>query len=421
MSDAHSVSRQVYDLLVAYTSVDPPAMRSWTGDLWGPADAASTIVLQHPGALRAALFPPSDLVAGEAYIYNDIDIVGDLCGLLGWAAQLDALRSSPTAIAGVARLLRRLPADSRRKTADRPRPRGRLHSLLRDSVSVRHHYDTGNSFFELFLDPAMVYSCAYFLDPAESLAAAQQRKLDLICRKMQLQPGQRLLDVGCGWGALARHAAANYGVEVVGITLSPEQAAEAKRRNREEGLEDRVRIEVRDYREVTGEFDAISSVGMIEHVGERKLPIYFAKLGDLLTPQGVLLNHGITDRSRPRRFERSRPSFVNTYVFPDGELVPIETSLRIAEAAGFEARDVESLRRNYALTLRHWVANLEENEKPAIAAADELTYRIWRMYMAGSAVAFEAAAISVYQVVYTKAGRPWSFGRSWAAAADDDL
>ena len=418
MSDALEISRKVYELLVAHASVSPPAMRSWTGETWGPDDATSTIVLQHPGALRAAFFPPSDLVAGEAYIYDDIDFEGDLIGLLHFGAEVDQLRKSPLVVARVASLLLRLPDGSRRKDAMRPGLKGRLHSRSRDGSAVRHHYDTGNDFFGLFLDPELVYSCAYFLDANEALDVAQQRKLDLICRKLQLQPGQRMLDVGCGWGALVRHAAANYGVTAVGVTLSPEQAAEALRRVREENLEDRVKIKVSDYREVGGEFDAIASVGMFEHVGADQLSTYFSHLHDLLTPDGILMNHGITNRSRPGRFSRNRPSFVNTYVFPDGELTPIETSIGVAEVAGFEARDVESLRSNYALTLRHWVANLESNREAAIKAADEITYRIWRMYMAGSVVAFERSAISVYQAIFAKKARPWTFGRAWATADD---
>jgi cyclopropane-fatty-acyl-phospholipid synthase len=419
MNEALATSRRIYELLVAKTTAAPPAMRSWTDETWGPADAPATIVLRHPGALRAALFPPSDLVAGEAYIYDDIDIEGEMFPLLHWAAELDAMRSSPRDIFDVARLLRSLPNDSRRRDAIRPNVAGRLHSRRRDSAAVRHHYDTGNDFFELFLDPEMVYSCAYFLDRNEKLAEAQRRKLDLICRKLQLRPGQRLLDVGCGWGALVRHAAANYGVEAVGVTLSPRQAEEAEKRNRLFGLADRVSIRVQDYRDVAGEFDAIASVGMFEHVGGKELATYFTKLHELLGPQGILLNHGITTRARPGRFARPRKSFVNTYVFPDGELLPIEQSIEAAEAAGFETRDVENIRTSYALTLRHWVANLEANREAAIAAADDLTYRIWRMYMAGSAVAFESAAIAVYQAIYTTAGRDWTLGRTWATAGDD--
>lgn len=419
MADAHIVSEQIYDQLVSHTNGKAPAMRSWTGETWGPGNADTTIVLRHPGSLRATLFPPSDLTAGEAYVYDDIDIEGELFGLLSWAAQIDALRSSPRAVGNLVRLLRHLPNESRRREATRPERQGRRHSLRRDSDAVRYHYDTGNDFFSLFLDPQMVYSCAYFLDEHEQLESAQQRKLDLICRKLQLQPGQRLLDVGCGWGALARHAAANYGVEVVGITLSPEQASEARLRNHIDGLRDQVSIRVQDYRDVTGEFDAISSVGMFEHVGESMLETYFNKLHRLLTPGGVLLNHAITTRSRPGRFERRKPSFVNTYVFPDGELLPIEASLRVAEDVGFEGRDIESLRMNYALTLRHWVRNLEGNYKKAVESANETTYRIWRMYMAGSVTAFELAALSVYQVIYTKRSTPWSFGRRWATAAND--
>ena len=419
MGDALATSRQIYDLLVSKSSVEPAAMRTWTGETWGRSDAATTIVLRHPGSLRAALLPPSDLVFGEAYVYDDIDIEGEMFGLMSWGAELDPLRSSPGTVLQLLNLLRRLPKTSRRREAGRPTLRGRLHSAGRDGEAVRHHYDTGNEFFELFLDPEMIYSCAYFLDPRESLADAQHRKLDLICRKLQLQPGQYLLDVGCGWGGLVRHAAKQYGVQAVGVTLSPEQAAEAKLRVRQDGLRDRVTIKVQDYRDVTGEFDAISSIGMFEHVGGSELKTYFSKLNGLLTEDGVLLNHGITTRSRPRRLERKKASFVNTYVFPDGELLPLETSLRIAEDAGFEARDVESLRQSYALTLRHWVNELEENHKLAVAAADEPTYRIWRLYMAGSAIAFGSGAISVYQTLYTKRATPWSYGRSWATAGDD--
>ncbi len=421
MADALKTSRKIYDLLVSKTTAPPPAMRAWTGETWGSPDAAATMVLNHPGSLRAALLPPTDLVAGEAYIFDDIDIEGDLVGMMTFASQLDELRHSRLSVARLLRLLRRLPTENRRKEVIRPGFKGRRHSTERDDSAVRHHYDTGNEFFEQFLDPEMVYSCAYYLDPTESLETAQRRKLDVICRKLQLEPGQRLLDVGCGWGALVLHAVANYGVTAVGITVSPAQAAEAMRRVTRAGLDDRITIEVRDYRDVTGEYEAISSVGMFEHVGRKQLGGYFSKLHDRLVPGGALLNHGITNRSRSSRFRlrRSRPSFVNTYVFPDGELLPIEMSIAVAERAGFETRDVESLRAHYALTLRQWVANLEKNRKAAVETADETTYRIWRMYMSGSVAAFELADISIYQVLLTKPDRPWSFGRRWALPADD--
>lgn len=421
MADPLKTSRKIYDLLVSKTTAPPPAMRAWTGETWGSPDAGATIVLNHPGSLRAAFLPPTDLVAGEAYIYDDIDIEGDLVGMMSFAAQLDELRQSRLSVARLLRLLRRLPAESRRDEATRPGLKGRRHSTERDDSAVRHHYDTGNDFFELFLDPEMVYSCAYYLDPTESLETAQRRKLDVICRKLQLQPGQRLLDVGCGWGALVLHAVANYGVTAVGITVSPDQAAEATRRVTRAGLDDRITIEVRDYRDVTGEYDAIASVGMFEHVGRDQLSKYFRRLYDRLVPGGVLLNHGITNRSRPSgfRLRRSRRTFVNTYVFPDGELLPIETSIGIAERAGFETRDVEGLRAHYALTLRQWVANLERNRKTAVEVANESTYRIWRMYMSGSVAAFELSDISIYQVILAKPDRPWTFGRRWALPADD--
>ena len=415
-TNAIAVSHRIYDLLTAATTVNPPSMRSWTGETWGPPDAAATIVLRHPAALRAALLPATDLSAGEAYIYDDIDIEGDLFSLLRWAAALDVREPGPVPVLQLLRLLRRLPKPPRRA---RPRARGRLHSLRRDRASVRHHYDTGNDFFAGFLDPALVYSSAYYLDGDDKLATAQRRKLDVICRKLQLQPGQRMLDVGCGWGALSRHAAAHYGVRVLGVTLSPEQAREAERRNAAAGLQSTVTIQVKDYREVDETFDAIASVGMFEHVGATELGVYFSNLFRRLRPGGALLNHGITTRDRPTGRRRRRPSFVGTYVFPDGELAPLETGIAAAERAGFETRDVESLRASYALTLRAWVDNLESSRAGGLIDVDEVTYRIWRMYMAGSAVAFETSAISVYQALYVRPERTWSWGRAWMLAGDD--
>jgi len=412
--EALEASRRLYELLVATSMESPPRLRTWTGDEWGPADAAATLVLQHPGAFGALLLPPPDLTAGEAYVYDDIDIEGDIVSALRFAHGL--LSAGPVTRVRALRLARSLPRERRRQAAERPQFEGRIHSIRRDRQVVSHHYDTGNDFFALFLDPQMVYSCAHFLDPAEPLEVAQRRKLDLICRKLELRPGDRFLDVGCGWGALVIHAAVNYGVEATGITVSTEQAEEARKRATRAGVADRVQILEADYRELGGQYDAIASVGMAEHVGLAKLPTYFRHLKSLLAPGGQLLNHAIYTRSSHLR---RRPSFVRTYVFPDGKLHRVDEAISIASDSGFELRDVEMLRQSYALTLRRWVSNLEANASAARAIAGEKVYRIWRLYMAGSAVAFEFGHITVGQLLLTDPRRPWQLGRSRLLAADD--
>lgn len=414
--DSLEISRRITDRLTALNGATAPRFRSWTGEEWGEDAVPATVVLEHPGALRALLLPLDDLTSAEAYLYGDVDVEGSMLHLLDFAAGLEG-RLTPLDRLRILRLARKLPAGFRRDEAERPRFRGMLHSIRRDKASVTHHYDTGNDFFAQFLDPRMVYSCAHFLDPNESLEIAQRRKLDLICRKLQLSKGDRLLDVGCGWGALVNHAAQNYGVEATGITLSRQQAEFARLRSRELGVEARVTILEADYREVDGRFDAIASVGMVEHVGRKKLPEYFSRMRQRLAPGGQFLNHGITtrDRNRPRRPK----SFVMTYVFPDGELRPVEELVAAAEAAGFELRDLESLRRSYAITLRNWVANLEANAARAIDLAGDRVYRIWRLYMAGAAISFEQASISVYQMLLSDPARPWTWGRRHLLATDD--
>ena len=379
------------------------------------ASAPATIVLNHPGALRALALPLSDLTAGEAYIHDDVDLEGDLVWLLGFASSLESLPGST--LRQVFRLLRKLPRNSRRRDASRPQMRGALHSPARDRHAIHHHYDVSNEFYSLFLDPAHVYSCAYFLNTDESLAIAQRRKLDLVCRKLALKKGERFLDVGCGWGALVVHAAERYGVSATGVTLSSEQAWYARRLVEDRGLDGQVEILEADYRDLSGQFDAVASIGMFEHVGKAQLGTYFGILAELLVPGGALLNHGISTRDRVTG--RRKPSFVRTYVFPDGELLPIDTVLGAAEEAGFEMRDTESLRMHYGLTLRHWVTNLGARRAEAADLVGELNYRIWLLYMAGSATAFESGAISVYQMLLTKPDRPWTYGRSELLARDD--
>lgn len=414
-TDAKALSLDIYRLLVDIAGAPAPGIRLWDGTVAGD-NPDSTIVLTHDGALRSMLVPPSDLVAAEAYIFGDVDIEGDVYTALDFARRLDGAKRRPVKALRLLNKLRQLP-EAPGHEDKRPARDGRVHSRERDQEAVRAHYDTGNEFFRSFLDSNMVYSCAYFLTGDEDLEVAQLRKLDVVARKLQLAPGQRILDVGCGWGAFLIHAAQNYDVDGVGITLSSEQALEAEKRVKEAGLADRVEIRVQDYRDVDESFDAIASVGMFEHVGEKELARYFSKLFDLLTPRGIMLNHGITTRDRSSK-RGSKPTFVSTYVFPDGELSPFEMSLREAEGAGFRVRDVEALGPSYALTLRNWVAKLERSHTVDPVVSEEI-YRIWRSYMAGSAIAFELGGIDVYQMVAHKPQRPWTFGRSHMIASDD--
>jgi cyclopropane-fatty-acyl-phospholipid synthase len=283
------------------------------------------------------------------------------------------------------------------------RVRGRRHSKARDAAAVSSHYDVGNDFYRLVLGPSMVYSCAVWADESTGLDAAQEAKLDLICRKLGLAPGMRMLDVGCGWGSLAMHAASRYGVDVVGVTLSAQQAALARKRLADAGLTERIDIRVQDYRDVDdGPFDAIASVGMAEHVGAAELPGYAARLHQLLRPGGRLLNHAIAWSGGPVTWDDD--GFIARYVFPDGELVGLARMVGFLEDAGLEVLDVEALRRHYALTLRAWVRRLEEHWDEAVAETSEGRARVWRLYMAASALAFEAGVMGVNQVLVQRPG-----------------
>ena len=365
-----------------------------------------TMVLKHPGALRALFRSPSELSLGEAYLYDDFDIEGDIESAFALADHLVHLQPGVGEYLRFARLLLALPSLDRTH-AVRPseRLRGLRHSRSRDRLAVTYHYDVSNAFYSLWLDDRMVYSCAYFASPGEDLDVAQERKLDYICRKLRLRSGERLLDIGCGWGGLVLHAALRYDVEALGITLSQPQATLANERIRRAGAADRCRVEVRDYRDVDGPgaFDKLVSVGMFEHVGESRLSEYFGRAFRLLRPGGAFLNHGIS--CNPAFPPVPGPSFADHYVFPDGELVPLGVTLRAAEANGFEVRDVESLREHYVLTLRHWVRRLEARREEACRAAGEMPYRLWRLYMAGAAHKFRMGRNYVYQVLLAKPDR----------------
>lgn len=388
-------------------------VRLWDGTCW-PDDTPrrATLVLHHPSSLCAMFSAGDELSLAEAYLYNDFDIEGEIEAvfLLGdiLAEATNGWRKKLSMANLLARLSKGRGDDPRRR---RPaRIHGRRHSMERDRQAVTYHYNVSNDFYAQYLDSDMVYSCAYFENPNENLDTAQKRKMDYICRKLRLRGGQRMLDIGCGWGGLALHAAAHYGVDVTGITLSQPQADLGNSRIRAAGLSDCARVRTQDYRElaeVDGLFDALVSVGMFEHVGKDNLPLYFRHAFHLLAPGGVFLNHGIACPFGEK--QSNRPDFSNTYVFPDGELTTIGETVAIAESAGFEVRDVESLREHYMLTLRHWVRRLEANHEQALRFVDEPTYRIWRLYMSGSAHSFQKGVRNIYQTLLVK---PDAQGRS---------
>ncbi|GAA3538910.1 cyclopropane-fatty-acyl-phospholipid synthase family protein [Streptomyces osmaniensis] len=389
----------------------PVRIRAWDGSQAGPP-GAPTLVVRNRRAVRRLLFKPGELGLARAWVAGDLEIEGDLYAALDLLAGLvwergedarslaQALRD-PEVRAAVRGLVRLggvpLPPAPPPEEVRRP---GHLHTKRTDKRAISHHYDVGNDFYEIVLGPSMVYSCAYWPAPDSTLETAQRDKLDLVCRKLGLKPDMRLLDVGCGWGSMAMHAAREYGVSVVGITLSQEQAAYARKRVADEGLTDRVEIRVQDYRDVgDGPYDAISSIGMAEHVGAERYLEYADVLHRLLKPGGRLLNHQIA--RRPQRDESSYEvdDFIDAYVFPDGELQPVGVTVAQMERAGFEVRDVESIREHYALTLRRWVANLEADWARAVKLSGFGRARVWRLYMAASALAFERNRIGVNQVL----------------------
>jgi cyclopropane-fatty-acyl-phospholipid synthase len=387
------------------------ALRFWDGSEVPPPPGTRrglTLIVRSPDALAYALRQPNELGLGRAWVSGALDVEGELerglalrdrfQGLkLSVADRLAALRAA--ARAGAVHL--RAPAVP---ASEAPVGGVRRHSLRRDRAAVRHHYDVSNAFYRLVLGPTMVYSCAYFSSPDDTLDEAQERKLELICRKLRLRPRERLLDIGCGWGSLALHAAREHGVRAVGVTLSEPQAALARDRIRAAGLGDRCEIRVADYREVAdGPYDKVASVGMYEHVGRGLLDEYVGRVTRLLRDGGLFLNHGVV-RAMPRPW--GKHSFIARYVFPDGELHPVGAVVDAMERAGLEIRDDESLREHYALTLRRWVANLAANREAAVAEAGEERERVWRLYMTGSGLAFEAGDISVHQVLALKPGAP---------------
>jgi cyclopropane-fatty-acyl-phospholipid synthase len=390
----------------------PVTFEFWDGSRLGPAGSTATLRVASPDAIRRLVWSPDQLGLSRAYVAGDIEFDGDVLTILGGLRDgapntQRGVRLAPAVLAAARRLGVLGPPPTR--PAEEARPRGWRHSRARDARAISHHYDVGNDFYRIVLGPAMTYSCARFVDDTTDLAAAQTAKHELICRKLGLhqRPGARLLDVGCGWGSLALHAAAHHDARVVGVTISAEQVAWAQARVREAGLEDRVEIRRQDYRALGGEsFDAISSVGMFEHVGAAGAARYFETLHGLLTPGGRLLNHAISSVGGGRL---GRRSFMARYVFPDGELFDVGEVVLAMERAGFEVRDVESLREHYARTLRAWIANLDAQWDQAVALVGPGRARIWRLYMAASALGFEDGGLAIHQVL---GANPAHHGRS---------
>ncbi|MET7771971.1 cyclopropane-fatty-acyl-phospholipid synthase family protein [Nocardia sp. NPDC005366] len=378
----------------------------WDGSTIQPDGVSpGTMRVRSADALRHLVWAPGELGVARAFVSGAVDLDGDIFMMLR-ALQSTAPNDARLGLGAAWQAIvaaRQLGVLGRRpqRPPEEARPRrGPLHTKRRDAAAISHHYDVSNDFYRLVLGPSMTYSCARFVpDDDGSLEDAQRAKHDLICRKLGLaeQSGMRLLDVGCGWGSMAMHAAATYGAQVVGVTISGAQVELARRRVAEAGLSGSVEIRLADYRDLRGEeFDAISSVGMFEHVGSERAAEYFETLRALLRPRGRLLNHAI---SSPGGSIMQNRSFIGRYVFPDGELVDVGEVVLAMERAGFEVRDVEAMREHYARTLRLWVENLEKAWEQAVSFVSEGRARIWRLYMAASALGFEDGGLGIHQVL----------------------
>lgn len=411
---------------------DGLAVEAFDGSRAGPVGNAPTLVVRSPDAIARVVTRPGELGLARAWVAGDLDVRGELFTAIEALEHFEEARVSPaTALS----LLRATGAGSLRRLPPPPEEaalRGRRHSKARDRHAVTHHYDVSNDFYRLVLGPSMTYSCAVFPRADATLEEAQETKYELICAKLGLRAGHRLLDVGCGWGGMVLHAARHHGVVAVGITLSQAQAELARQRVAEEGLDGKVEIRVQDYRDVhDGPFDAISSIGMFEHVGRAGVGAYTRALHELVHPGGRVLNHAISRPAIPaadgavgqaigtaRRLgealgsnqsTRIHSQFMDRYVFPDGELFEVGSAVSHLQQAGLEARHVETLREHYARTLRAWVANLQEHWDEAVEEVGERRARVWLLYMAMSARGFERARLAVHQVL---AVRPHADGAS---------
>jgi cyclopropane-fatty-acyl-phospholipid synthase len=382
------------------------AVELWDGEQWpsepnGPPDFK--LIFRKPNVVRSLFSDVSSLSFGEAYIHGDLDVQGPLIDVFESGDRLLTIHYPAAEKLRLTRWLWSIPAPKYpRSGIFSGFPRRFTPSTARTRDAVNYHYNHPVDFWELWLDESLCYSCAYFESPEVSLADAQKSKLDYICRKLRLRPGQRLLDMGCGWGALVMHAAANYGVEALGLTLSPDQAEVARERIRAAGLASQCRVEVDNFLEFrpAGTFDRIASVGAAEHVPEKCFNDYFVRAFELLRPGGQFLHHAIV--RTPSIQERPGRSFMDRYVFPDHFLATIGRTVAGAEAANFEVRDVESLREHYKLTLDHWLSRLEAAQSEIERQTDPLSFRVFRLYLAGSTYEFRCGRLNIYQTLLAK-------------------
>jgi cyclopropane-fatty-acyl-phospholipid synthase len=395
----------------------PVEFQAYDGSKAGAPDAPIKITVRSPVAVSYLAQAPGALGLARAYVSGHLDVVGDMyCALarmaraqmvhLDFSDRLRLLRQ----LGGPRVLVPRIPPPPQEVRVNRRWLSGRRHSKARDASAISHHYDVSNTFYEWVLGPSMAYTCACYPSEDATLEEAQAYKHDLVARKLGLRPGMRLLDVGCGWGGMVMHAAREYGVRALGVTLSEQQAQWAQRAIADAGLSDLAEVRHLDYRDVTeGEFDAVSSIGLTEHIGKAQLPGYFAFLYGKLKPEGRLLNHCITrtDGNEPAR----RPDgFIYRYVFPDGELEAPGYLVSLMHDAGFEVRHEENLREHYAKTLAGWCANLDAHWDKAVAEVGEGKARVWRLYMAGSRLGFERNNIQLHQVLGVKLGQHGTSG-----------
>ncbi|MBA4063676.1 MAG: class I SAM-dependent methyltransferase [Isosphaera sp.] len=409
MAPADPAAATTVGVLAALTDGYPAnfAARLWNGGTWQPSTGPTpfTVVLKHPGAVRAMFWPFDRVGLGEAYIFDDFDIDGDIFAFTGWLRHIVRMAEGRSLWAKLRllRALRRLPNRKNPRDASKAgRPTEGDHSTAKDREAISYTYDLPGEFYRLFLDKNLQYTCGYFASADEHQDIAQERKLDYVCRKLRLKPGEKYVDFGCGWGGLVIHAAKHYGVHATGVTLAGEQAKWCERAVDEAGVRDRVKIVYADYRDfrAPGEYDKASSVGMGEHIGVKNLPVFFAKVFECLRPGGAYLHHSIT--LRPLTPYPRWTAFARKYVFPNGEL---QTVLRVQESAalaGFEIRDVENLREHYVLTLENWVRKLEANREAVLKVVGEVTYRIFRIYMAGATLGFRYGTYGLNQVLASK-------------------
>lgn len=382
-------------------------VRLWTGETWQPSAGPTpfTLVLKHSGALRAMFWPFDNVGVGEAYVFDDYDIEGDVFAFTLLLKHLVKLRQSRSLVSKL-KLLRGLMKLPRKCNPRDPAKIGRPvkgdHSQANDREAISFAYDLPGDFYALWLDKYMQYTCAYFTSPDESLDAAQERKIDFICRKLRLKPGEKFVDFGCGWGGLVIHAAKHYGVQATGVTLAGEQAKWCEKAIDAAGVRDRVKIVYSDYRDfkAPGEFDKASSVGMGEHIGAKNLPVFFGKVFECLRPGGCYLHHGI--HLRPHTPFPLWTAFARKYVFPNGELHSILPLQDAATRAGFEVRDLENIRESYVYTLENWVKRLEANHDVVVKLVGEASYRVFRIYMAGATLGFKSGVYSLNQLLLSK-------------------